>query len=230
MSLGDFITTDHISPAGSIAPDSPAARYLQQRGVDPADFNTYGSRRGNHEVMERGTFANVKLRNLLAQGRVGCWTLDQVSGELTSVWDASRDYREHDVALVVLAGRMYGSGSSRDWAAKGPMLQGVRAVIAQSFERIHRSNLIGMGVLPLQLPEGVSAQTLGLDGTESFDIPAIELEGATLPVRAQVSATHPSGRVTSFEVIVRVDTPTEALYLRHGGILQYMVRKMAGIA
>lgn len=225
--LGDFITTDHISPAGSIAADSPAARYLRGRGVDDADFNTYGSRRGNHEVMERGTFANVKLKNALAQGKVGCWTRDQLNGELVSVWDASADYREHGVPLVVVAGQMYGSGSSRDWAAKGPMLQGVRAVLASSFERIHRSNLIGMGVMPLQFVEGQDAESLGLDGTEVYDIPAVDFSTVELPVSVEVTATAADGTAKTFPMLVRVDTPTEADYMANGGILQYMVRVMA---
>ncbi|MEE8717099.1 MAG: aconitate hydratase AcnA [Coriobacteriales bacterium] len=227
LRLGDFITTDHISPAGSIAPDSPAARYLRGRGVRDEDFNTYGSRRGNHEVMERGTFANVKLRNLMADGRVGCWARDMLTGELGSVWDTSCDYRAHGVPMVVIAGKMYGSGSSRDWAAKGPMLQGVRAVIAESLERIHRSNLIGMGILPLQFVDGQSAQSLGLDGTETYDIPAIDFDHARLPLTIRVGATRADGTRVDFDALVRVDTPTEALYMRNGGILQYMVRVMA---
>lgn len=225
--LGDFITTDHISPAGSIAVDAPAARYLRAHGVADADFNTYGSRRGNHEVMERGTFANVKLNNALAGGRVGCWTTDLLSGETVSIWDAAVDYAAHGVPLVVVAGQMYGSGSSRDWAAKGPMLQGVRAVLAASFERIHRSNLIGMGVLPLQFAEGQDADSLGLDGTELYDIPAVDLLDAQLPVSVEVCATRADGTRTTFTALVRVDTPTEAVYIANGGILQYMVRTIA---
>jgi aconitate hydratase len=228
--FGDFITTDHISPAGSIAADAPAARYLRERGVADADFNTYGSRRGNHEVMERGTFANVKLKNALAAGKVGCWTLDQLDGGVKSVWDAAVDYAEHGVPLVVVAGQMYGSGSSRDWAAKGPMLQGVRAVLAASFERIHRSNLVGMGILPLQFANGQDADSLGLDGTEVYDIPAVDFEGAELPLTVEVRATDAAGNVKAFPMTVRVDTPTEAAYMANGGILQYMVRSMAGRA
>jgi aconitate hydratase len=228
--FGDFITTDHISPAGSIAADAPAARYLRERGVADADFNTYGSRRGNHEVMERGTFANVKLKNALAAGKVGCWTLDQLDGGVKSVWDAAVDYAEHGVPLVVVAGQMYGSGSSRDWAAKGPMLQGVRAVLAASFERIHRSNLVGMGILPLQFANGQGADSLGLDGTEVYDIPAVDFEGAELPLTVEVRATDAAGNVKAFPMTVRVDTPTEAAYMANGGILQYMVRSMAGRA
>ncbi len=227
LRLGDFITTDHISPAGSIAADSPAARYLREHKVADKDFNTYGSRRGNHEVMERGTFANVKLKNALTPEHVGCWTLDQLTGEETSVWDAAVDYAEHDVPLVVVAGQMYGSGSSRDWAAKGPMLQGVRAVLAASFERIHRSNLIGMGIVPLQFVDGLDAEALGLDGTEVYDIPEIDFASVQLPLTITVSATAQDGSVKEFDMLVRVDTPTEALYLAHGGILHYMVRTMA---
>ena len=225
--LGDFVTTDHISPAGPIAADSPAARYLRERGVGDDDFNTYGSRRGNHEVMERGTFANVKLRNALAGGRIGCWTLDQLSGELASVWDAAVGYGERGVPLVVVAGQMYGSGSSRDWAAKGPMLQGVRAVLASSFERIHRSNLVGMGILPLQFAEGNDADSLGLDGTEVYSIPAVDLTSCELPATVTVRAVSADGAVREFPAVVRVDTPTEAVYIAHGGILPFMVRKMA---
>ena len=177
--------------------------------------------------MERGTFANVKLKNALAQGKVGCWTRDQLNGELVSVWDASADYREHGVPLVVVAGQMYGSGSSRDWAAKGPMLQGVRAVLASSFERIHRSNLIGMGVMPLQFVEGQDAESLGLDGTEVYDIPAVDFSTVELPVSVEVTATAGDGTAKTFPMLVRVDTPTEADYMANGGILQYMVRVMA---
>ena len=225
--LGDFVTTDHISPAGSIAADSPAARYLTAHGVSPQDFNTYGARRGNHEVMARGTFANVRLRNALAQGRPGCWTTDLLSGELTSVFDAAEDYRRAQVPLVVVAGRLYGSGSSRDWAAKGPLLLGVRAVIAESFERIHRSNLVQMGVLPLQFREGESAATLGLDGTESYDISAVDLR-AGLPASrtATVTATRPGGERVRFECVVRVDTPTEGAFLAKGGILPYVLSSL----
>ncbi len=215
--LGDFVTTDHISPAGPIAADSPAARYLRERGVGDADFNTYGSRRGNHEVMERGTFANVKLRNALAGGRIGCWTLDQLSGELASVWDAAVGYGERGVPLVVVAGQMYGSGSSRDWAAKGPMLQGVRAVLASSFERIHRSNLVGMGILPLQFAEGSDADSLGLDGTEVYSIPAVDLTSCELPATVAVRAVSADGAVREFPAVVRVDTPTEAVYIATWG-------------
>ncbi len=226
--LGDFITTDHISPAGAIAPDSPAARYLQEHGVAPADFNTYGSRRGNHEVMARGTFANVKLENKLADGRKGGWTRNPLDGQLTSIFDAAEACAGTETPLVVLAGKMYGSGSSRDWAAKGPMLLGVRAAFAESFERIHRSNLIGMGILPLQFLDGESVESLGLDGSETFDIEAIDFShGLPEPAQARVVATKPDGARTEFSVTVRVDTPTEGRYFHHGGILQYVLRQLA---
>ena len=226
--LGDFITTDHISPAGAIAADSAAARYLRERGVADTDFNTYGSRRGNHEVMARGTFANVKLANVLAEGKKGGWTRDFLDGQVKLLFDASEAYREAGVPLVVVAGKMYGSGSSRDWAAKGPMLLGVSAVFAESYERIHRSNLIGMGILPLQFLEGQNATTLGLDGTESYDIQAIDFsQGLPNPVIAQVVATKPAGDCVEFQAKVRIDTPTEGAYYRHGGILQYVLRNLA---
>ncbi|MEF9841872.1 MAG: aconitate hydratase AcnA [Raoultibacter sp.] len=223
--LGDFITTDHISPAGSIAAGSPAARYLEEHGVNPADFNTYGARRGNHEVMARGTFANVKLQNKLAEGKKGGWTRDLQTGEITTIFDAAEHYAAAGESLVVLAGKMYGSGSSRDWAAKGPMLLGIRAAFAESFERIHRSNLIGMGILPLQFSEGVNEASLGLDGTETFDIEAIDFsEGLPQPGCVKVHALKPDGASIDFEAIVRVDTPTEGHYFYHGGILQYVLR------
>jgi aconitate hydratase len=226
--LGDFITTDHISPAGAIAADSAAARYLRERGVDDADFNTYGSRRGNHEVMARGTFANVKLSNALADGKKGGWTRDFLDDEVKLLFDASEAYRAAGVPLIVIAGKMYGSGSSRDWAAKGPMLLGVRAVIAESFERIHRSNLIGMGILPLQFLEGQSAASLGLDGSETYEIQAIDFSnGLPQPACARVVARKLSGQETVFQATVRIDTPTEGAYYRHGGILQYVLRNLA---
>lgn len=226
--LGDFVTTDHISPAGAIAADSPAARYLLEHGVKPEDFNTYGSRRGNHEVMMRGTFANVKLSNALAEGRKGGWTRDFIDGEVKSIFDASVDYAEHGVPLVVVAGKLYGSGSSRDWAGKGPALLGVRAVIAQSFERIHRSNLVQMGVLPLQLKEGESAETLGLDGTETYDVSPVDVsEGLPDERTATVTATRRDGTKIVFECVVRVDTPMEGDYLSSGGILPYVLDELA---
>ena len=229
--LGDFITTDHISPAGSIAPDSPAAKYLAQRGVEPVMFNTYGSRRGNHEVMARGGFANIKLKNLLADGKSGGWTRDFETGQISTIFDASEDYRRASVPLVVLAGKMYGSGSSRDWAAKAPLLLGVRAVIAESFERIHRSNLVGMGILPLQFREGENASTLGLDGTETFAIDPIDFGSGEPclpnPREVNVSASKQDGETVKFQAIVRVDTPTEGAYMANGGILQYVLRQLA---
>ena len=222
--LGDFVTTDHISPAGAIAPDSPAARYLTEHGVAQRDFNTYGSRRGNHEAMARGTFANVKLRNMLADGRVGGWTRDFIDGEVKSIYDAAEDYAKHDVPLVVVAGKLYGSGSSRDWAGKGPLLLGVQAVIAESFERIHRSNLVQMGVLPLQFRDGENASTLGLTGEETFDVAPVSLEaGLPCPREVKVTATKPDGTVTTFACLVRVDTPMEGHFLSKGGILPYVL-------
>ncbi|MBE6471250.1 MAG: aconitate hydratase AcnA [Coriobacteriaceae bacterium] len=226
--LGDFITTDHISPAGSIAADSAAARYLRDHGVADADFNTYGSRRGNHEVMARGTFANVKLSNALADGKKGGWTRDFLDNQVKLLFDASEDYRGAGVSLVVVAGKMYGSGSSRDWAAKGPMLLGVSAVFAESYERIHRSNLIGMGILPLQFLDGQSAASLGLDGTEEYSVEPIDFSaGLPQPAIAKACAKKPDGTTVEFEVNVRIDTPTEGAYYRHGGILQYVLRNLA---
>lgn len=222
--LGDFVTTDHISPAGSIAADSPAARYLMERGVAREDFNTYGARRGNHEVMARGTFANVKLRNALAEGRVGGWTKNLLSGELMPIFDAAEAYDAAGVPLVVVAGKLYGSGSSRDWAGKGPLLLGVRAVIAESFERIHRSNLVQMGVLPLQFVEGQSAETLGIRGDETFDVAPVDLVGPFVAGRtAEVTARRPDGSTFGFACVVRVDTPMEAAFLSRGGILPYVL-------
>ncbi|WP_433058023.1 aconitate hydratase AcnA [Dactylosporangium sp. CS-033363] len=221
--LGDSVTTDHISPAGSIKADSPAGKYLAEHGVDRKDFNSYGSRRGNHEVMIRGTFANIRLRNQLAPGTEGGVTVNHLNGEQTTIYDASVAYAEAGVPLVILAGKEYGSGSSRDWAAKGTALLGVRAVVAESYERIHRSNLIGMGVLPLQFPQGETAESLGLAGTETFTITGVEQlnEGST-PRTVKVSTD--SG--VEFDAVVRIDTPGEADYYRHGGILQYVLRKM----
>jgi aconitate hydratase len=222
--LGDSITTDHISPAGAIAKDSPAAKYLEANGVKPADFNSYGSRRGNHEVMMRGTFANIRLRNRLAPGTEGGWTCHQPSGEQMSIYDASVKYKAEGTSLIVLAGSEYGTGSSRDWAAKGTVLLGVKAVIARSFERIHRSNLIGMGVLPLQFKDGEDAESLGLAGTETFDI-----AGQTDPAAkyVTVTATAEDGTVKSFEALVRIDTPKERDYYENGGILHYVLRQLA---
>jgi aconitate hydratase len=222
--LGDSVTTDHISPAGNIAKSSPAAKYLMSQGVQPADFNQYGARRGNHEVMMRGTFANIRLRNLLAPGTEGGVTLHVPTGEQMSIYDAAMRYKGEGTPLVVLAGKEYGTGSSRDWAAKGTMLLGVKAVVAESFERIHRSNLIGMGVLPLQFKEGENAQSLGLTGKESFEI--IGLNGGAARM-VTVVATPPAGTPVKFEVRVRIDTPKEREYFQHGGILQYVIRQLA---
>jgi len=222
--LGDSVTTDHISPAGNIAKTSPAAKYLLAQGVQPVDFNSYGARRGNHEVMMRGTFANIRLRNLLAPGTEGGVTIHVPTGEPMSIYDAAMRYQRAGTPLVVLAGREYGTGSSRDWAAKGTMLLGVKAVIAESFERIHRSNLIGMGVLPLQFLPGQNAQSLGLSGKESFDIIGVGIAGAKT---VAVTATSPEGKVIRFEARMRIDTPKEHEYYRHGGILHYVLRQLA---
>jgi aconitate hydratase len=225
--LGDRITTDHISPAGAILPGSPAGKYLMEKGVDPADFNTYGARRGNHEVMMRGTFANVRLKNLLVPGREGWWTRHLPSGDVMTVYDAAMRYKAEGTPLLVLAGKQYGAGSSRDWAAKGVYLLGVKAVIAESFERIHRSNLVGMGVLPLQFRPGEGWKTLGLDGTEVFDIIGIS-EGLKPRKELTVRARKADGSTVEFKVIARLDTPIEVEYYRHGGILQYVLRKLLG--
>jgi aconitate hydratase len=224
LKLGDSITTDHISPAGSIKPDSPAGQYLSEHGVERRDFNSYGSRRGNHEVMIRGTFANIRLRNQLAPGTEGGFTRDFTATDeaVTTVYEASQHYLGAGTPLVVLAGKEYGSGSSRDWAAKGTALLGVKAVIAESYERIHRSNLIGMGVLPLQFPEGESASSLGLTGEESVDIVGVsELNEGRTPQTVKVRADD-----VSFDALVRIDTPGEADYYRDGGIMQYVLRSL----
>ena len=226
--LGDSVTTDHISPAGAIKADSPAGRYLAEHGVARADFNSYGSRRGNHEVMIRGTFANIRLRNRLLDGVEGGYTRNFLTGEQESIFDASQAYQAAGIPLVVLGGKEYGSGSSRDWAAKGTALLGVKAVIAESFERIHRSNLIGMGVVPLQFPAGQSAESLGLDGTETFSITGLTaLNEGTTPRTVAVTAQKADGSAVSFDAVVRIDTPGEADYFRHGGILQYVLRQLA---
>jgi aconitate hydratase len=228
LKLGDSITTDHISPAGSIKKDSPAGRYLIEHGVDPKDFNSYGSRRGNHEVMVRGTFANVRLRNKLVPGVEGGFTRHLPDGAQMTIFEASEKYKAEGVPLIILAGKEYGSGSSRDWAAKGPRLLGVRAVIAESFERIHRSNLVGMGILPLQFPAEENYETLGLTGEEVYEITGLKQvidrfkPGSHLHVRA----TGSDGACVEFEAILRIDTPQEALYYRHGGILNFVVRQL----
>ncbi|GAA0945390.1 aconitate hydratase [Pseudonocardia zijingensis] len=227
--LGDSVTTDHISPAGSIKEDSPAGQYLREHGVEKRDFNSYGSRRGNHEVMIRGTFANIRLRNLLLDGVSGGYTRDftQDGGPQAFIYDAAQNYAAQGTPLVVLGGKEYGSGSSRDWAAKGTALLGVKAVIVESYERIHRSNLIGMGVLPLQFPQGESASSLGLDGTETFDISGVTaLDEGSTPRTVHVTATKESGEKIEFDATVRIDTPGEADYYRNGGIMQYVLRGM----
>ncbi|MDR1394274.1 MAG: aconitate hydratase AcnA [Bifidobacteriaceae bacterium] len=224
--LGDSVTTDHISPAGHIKADSPAGRYLAERGVAVNDFNSYGSRRGNHEVMMRGTFANIRLRNQLVDVPGG-YTVNWLDGTQTSIFEAAMAYQAAGVPLVVLGGKEYGSGSSRDWAAKGTALLGVKAVITESFERIHRSNLIGMGVLPLQFPAGQSADSLGLDGSEVFDIQGVAaLNSGAIPRTVKVAATKADGGVTVFQAVVRIDTPGEAAYYRHGGILPFVLRQL----
>jgi aconitate hydratase len=222
--LGDSVTTDHISPAGAIKADTPAGKYLLEHGVDPVDFNSLGSRRGNHEVMMRGTFANIRLRNRLAPGTEGGVTIHQPSGEQMSIFDAAMKYRDEGVPCMVIAGKEYGSGSSRDWAAKGPRLLGVRAVIAESYERIHRSNLVGMGILPLEFMNGETAESLGLSGSESFDIEGLG-DGSVQQVT--VTATANDGSKKQFTAKVRIDTPQEVEYYRHGGILHYVLRQLA---
>ncbi|MCW2841619.1 MAG: acnA, partial [Aeromicrobium sp.] len=233
LKLGDSVTTDHISPAGAIKKDSPAGTYLSEHGIAARDFNSYGSRRGNHEVMIRGTFANIRLRNQMAPGTEGGFTrnlLDSSNGgggEVTSVFEASEAYQAAGVPLVVLSGKEYGSGSSRDWAAKGTALLGVKVVIAESYERIHRSNLIGMGVLPLQYPEGQSAESLGLTGEETFDFTGItELNEGRTPKTVHVKATGEDGTAVEFDAVVRIDTPGEANYYRNGGIMPYVLRSL----
>ena len=222
--LGDSITTDHISPAGSIGADSPAGKYLIANGVKPHEFNSYGARRGNHEVMARGTFANIRLKNQLAPGTEGGWTTYQPGGEQMSIYDASVKYREAGVPLIIIAGKEYGSGSSRDWAAKGPKLLGVRAVVAESYERIHRSNLVGMGILPLEFKPGENRETLGLSGHETFEITGITSLSPRTTVH--VTATSADGSQKRFSAIARVDTPEEVSYYQHGGILTYVLRQM----
>ncbi|MDY3689430.1 MAG: aconitate hydratase AcnA, partial [Bifidobacterium pseudolongum] len=230
--LGDSVTTDHISPAGAFKATSPAGEYLVEHGVQPKNFNSYGSRRGNHEVMVRGTFGNIRLRNMLLASvgeeiKPGGYTYDFLAMKPTTIYEASRDYIENGTPLVVIGGKEYGTGSSRDWAAKGTAMLGVKAVIVESFERIHRSNLIGMGVLPLQFPEGESAESLGLDGAEVYSITGIDaLNQGVTPKTVHVEATHKDGSKTEFEAVVRIDTPGEADYYRNGGILQYVLRNL----
>jgi aconitate hydratase len=224
--LGDSVTTDHISPAGDIAQDSPAGRYLLERGVKQEDFNSYGSRRGNHEVMMRGTFANIRLRNLLAPGTEGGWTVHLPDGETMTIYDAAMRYSREGVPLLIVAGKEYGSGSSRDWAAKGPRLLGVQAALAESFERIHRSNLVGMGILPLQYADGATGETLGLTGKEVFSVEGLD-SGITPGKRVTVRAVV-DGKVTAFPAVARIDTPEEVRYYLHGGILPYVLRRLMG--
>jgi aconitate hydratase len=226
--LGDSVTTDHISPAGNIRASSPAGRYLIDGGVAQADFNSYGTRRGNHEIMVRGTFANIRIRNQMAPGTEGGVTIKLPEGTELSIFDAAMAYQAEGTPLMIIAGKEYGTGSSRDWAAKGTKLLGVKAVLVESYERIHRSNLVGMGVLPLQFHPGESADTYGLDGTEVFDIAGLDPinRGETVP-HVTLSATRTNGEVVTFEVRLRIDTPTEAEYFRHGGVLNYVLRQLA---
>src|SRR6516162_10000669 len=223
--LGDSITTDHISPAGSIKKSGPAGQYLLARGVDVKDFNSYGSRRGNDEVMVRGTFANVRLRNLLAPGTEGGVTRHLPDGTQMSIFDAAMKYQSEGIGCVILAGKEYGSGSSRDWAAKGPCLLGVRAVLAESYERIHRSNLVGMGILPLQFKPGENADSLGLTGEETYDITGLADALGRGSKSIAITAKKADGSTKTFHAIVRIDTPQEMLYYQYGGILQYVLRQ-----
>ena len=224
--LGDSVTTDHISPAGNIAKNTPAAKYLVAHGVEPADFNSYGARRGNHEVMMRGTFANIRLKNLMLPGSEGGLTVHFPSGEQMPIYDAAMKYQAAKTPLVVVAGAEYGTGSSRDWAAKGTMLLGVKAVIAKSFERIHRSNLVGMGVLPLQFEAGQDAKSLGLTGQETFAVAGVAKDLAPKK-KLTVTATDTEGKKTTFTAVCRLDTPNEVDYYRHGGILHFVLRQLA---
>ncbi|MBS0262112.1 MAG: aconitate hydratase, partial [Planctomycetes bacterium] len=225
ISVGDSVTTDHISPAGSIKADSPAGKYLLENGVSVSEFNQYGARRGNDRVMTRGTFANIRLKNMIAPGTEGCVTKYLPTGEQTSVYYASLKYKAAGIPLIALAGAEYGTGSSRDWAAKGTFLLGIRAVIAVSYERIHRSNLVGMGVLPLEFKKGDSRESLKLDGTETFDI---ELPADIKPLAdVAVTATRADGSQVKFQTKCRIDTPVEVDYYRHGGILHYVLRQLA---
>jgi aconitate hydratase len=223
--LGDSITTDHISPAGAIALDSPAAKFLTERGVKPADFNTYGARRGNHEIMMRGTFANIRIKNLMLAGTEGPKTVHVPSGETVFIYDAAMRYKHAGTPLVVIAGKEYGTGSSRDWAAKGSFLLGVRAVIAESYERIHRSNLVGMGVLPLQFVDGQTRETLGLTGLETYSIEGIS-DALKPKQQVTVRVRRDGGAESTFNALVRIDALVEVEYYRHGGILHMMLRQL----
>jgi len=224
--LGDSVTTDHISPAGSIQSDSPAGKYLQSHGVAPKDFNSYGARRGNHEVMMRGTFANVRLKNLMMPGTEGGLALHLPEKTSTTIFDAAMQYQQEGVPLMILAGKEYGSGSSRDWAAKGPCLLGIQAVLAESFERIHRSNLVGMGILPLQFLAGQNVEGLGLTGFETYDIPGIS--GGLKPGQRLSIVVNDGSKSRTIEAICRIDTPYELQYYQHGGILQFVLRQLLG--
>jgi aconitate hydratase len=224
--LGDSVTTDHISPAGSIPADSPAGKYLIAQGVQPKDFNSYGARRGNHEVMMRGTFANIRLRNALAPGTEGGWTVLLPENDVMTIYDASVRYQQAGVPLLIIAGKEYGSGSSRDWAAKGTLLLGVKAVLAETFERIHRSNLVNMGVLPLRFRDGENAASLKLTGRETFDIRGLS-DTLRPGGEVEVVATAADGTTTTFTALARIDTPEELVAFRHGGILPYVVRQLA---
>ncbi len=225
VKVGDSITTDHISPAGSIKADSPAGEYLKARGVKPTEFNSYGSRRGNHQVMMRGTFANIRLRNEMAPGTEGPWTTFLPANDVMTVFDAAGRYREAGVPLAVIAGKEYGSGSSRDWAAKGPSLLGVRFVIAESYERIHRSNLVGMGVLPLQFAPGESASSLGLSGRETFSVRGLE-SGVSPGLQVAVEALGADGTKRTFTAVVRIDGAAEVAYFASGGLLRMVLREL----
>ncbi|MFM8458090.1 MAG: aconitate hydratase, partial [Chthoniobacterales bacterium] len=231
--FGDSVTTDHISPAGAIKAASPAGKYLVEHGVEPADFNSYGSRRGNDRIMTRGTFANVRIKNLMVPGVEGGVTKyfgsGSKDGEVMAIYDAAMKYKSAKTPLIVLAGQEYGTGSSRDWAAKGTMLLGVKAVVAQSYERIHRSNLVGMGVLPLQFEEGTSAQTLGLDGSETFDVVGLS-EDVKPRQKLTLRITRADGKTQDVPVILRIDTPIEVEYYRHGGILPFVLRELMAAA
>jgi aconitate hydratase len=225
--FGDSLTTDHISPAGSIKDTSPAGKYLLAHGVSKADFNSYGARRGNHEVMMRGTFANVRLRNQMAPGTEGGWTTSRPDGELMTIYDAAMKYKDEGTPLLVIAGKEYGSGSSRDWAAKGTLLLGVKAVVAESFERIHRSNLVNMGVLPLQFQPGATAVSLGLIGKERFELTGIA-QGLRPGGIITIRAVGELDTVIEFQAVARIDTPEELVAFRHGGILPYVLRQLVG--
>jgi aconitate hydratase len=224
--LGDSVTTDHISPAGAIPVDGPAGRYLMEQGVEPVDFNSFGSRRGNHEVMVRGTFGNIRLRNLLVPGVEGGYTRCSPGGDVVSIYDAAMEYQRHGTPLIILAGKEYGSGSSRDWAAKGTRLLGIQAVLAETYERIHRSNLIGMGVLPLQFMDGENRESLGLSGYETYGLAGLS-KGLEPGSRLRMQVSSPGGEVSEFPVLVRIDTPNELAYFQHRGILHYVLRSLA---